>query len=297
MVTLDDFVRKITYKRLATILMIMAVIPLIHPLGLPIPISAQTDAFKAEIDKLSPGSVIAFGFQIAGIGGIPQYSPGWQVITKYIASRQLRIVYVCVSDVSPIGVEDAIRSSGVETTYGWKKGVDYVITPYIAGEETALASFASDVQGTVATDYYGTPASQLPLMSNLTTLADFQLTIASYGTFTFADMFARQWAGKYPTVPMIVYGMFGTVAAYYPTLVRGALDLDRGSAEFEVLVRQPGIYASRMDARNTFGYTLIILMLLGNIAHYQTGGFKKKAGAGFERAFFGEQKEKEDEKK
>jgi len=292
---LDELIKKITYRRLATILLIVTCIPLIYPFGLPIPISPQTLAFREEIDKLPPGSVVAFGFQMSNIGQIPQYGPGYQVITKYLASRKLKVVYVCVSDVSPLTVEDVIKSSGVETIYGWRRGVDYVITPYIAGEETALASFASDVQGTVTTDYYGTPVSQIPLMSNLKTLADFKLAIASYGTFTFADMFVRQWATKFPSVPLIVFGMFGTVAAYYPSLCRGVLDLDRGGAEFEVLVRMPGVYSSRMDARNFYGFTLIILMLAGNVAYYQTVGLRKRVGAGFERAFFGE--DKGDEKK
>ena len=294
MLTLDDIIKKITYRRLATIILIVTCIPIIFPIGLPIPVSSQTIDFRKVIDALPPGSVVAFGFQMSNIGQIPQYGPGYQVITKYLASRNLKVVYVCVSDVSPLTVEDVIKSSGVEATYGWKRGEDYVITPYIAGEETALAFFASDVQGTVAADYYGTPASQIPLMRGLKTLADFQLAIASYGTFTFADMFARQWTGKYPSVPLIVFGMFGTVAAYYPSLVRGVLDLDRGGAEFEVLTRLAGAYSSRMDARNFFGFALVILMLAGNIAYHQTVGRRKRVGAGFERAFFGKEKKEEE---
>ena len=295
MPTLTDIINKISYRRLATILLLVTCIPIIFPMGLPIPVSSQTTDFKKAVDALPPGSVVAFGFQMSNIGQIPQYGPGYQVITKYLASRKLKVVYVCVSDVSPLTVEDVIKSSGVEATYGWKSGEDYVITPYIAGEETALASFASDVQGTVATDYYGTPVSQIPLMKNLRTLADFKLAIASYGTFTFADMFARQWAGKYPSVPWVVFGMLGTVAAYYPSLARGVLDLDRGGAEFEVLTRLPGVYSSRMDARNLYGFTLVILLLAGNVAYYKAVGMRKRVGAGFERAFFGEEK-KEGEK-
>jgi hypothetical protein len=293
MSTLDNLLKKITYTRLATILLVVAAIPLIYPFGLPIPISPETDAFKAEIDKLEPGSIIAIGWQMASISGLKGSAPGYRVITKYLAQQGMKAVYVCVSDVSPIAAEDTITGSGVETTYGWTYGEDFVISSYIPGEETALASFARDVQGTLAADYYGTPVANLPLMEGLRTMNDFDLMISFFGTFTFADMYARQWGAEYPDVPWIAFCQFGTVTAYFPELVKGALDLDRGGAEFEVIVNMPGVYSSRMDARNFYGFTLIILMILGNIAYYQTAGFRKRVGAGFERAFFKEEQAEE----
>lgn len=85
MPTLDDIIKRITYRRLATILLVVSCIPLIYPLGLPVPVSLQTNDFKKEVDKLAPGSVVAFGFQMSNIGQIPQYGPGYEVITKYLA--------------------------------------------------------------------------------------------------------------------------------------------------------------------------------------------------------------------
>ena len=293
MSTLDNIIKKITYKRLATILLIVTIIPLLMPFGLPIPISPETEDFKTEIDKLTPGSTVAVGWQIAGLGGLPGSRPGYRVITKYLALKGMKIVYISFSDVSPIAAEDTVNGLDVEATYGWKYGEDYVISSYIPGEETAIASFAADVQGTMGTDYYGTPISDLPLMENIKTMNDFDLMISYYGTFTFADMFARQWGSEYPDVPWIAFSQFGTLTAYYPTVCKGALDLARGGAEFESLTNMPGVYISRMDARNLYGFTLLILMLAGNVAYYQTTGFRKKVGAGFEKAFFGEEKEGE----
>jgi len=289
MASLGKILEKITYRRLALLIVVVALIPILFPIGLPLPVDQTTINFKKEIDILPKGSVVAFGVQITGAGAVPDAIDYLTDTSRYLAERGLKVLYVGFADVSPSTVQTAIQHSGVETKYGWKYGEDYVITPYLPGDEPAIASFAAGVQTAVAADYFGTSVDKLPLMKGLKTLNDFQLAISYYGSYTYVDMFARQWATKYPSVPWIVIGILPTVAPYYPTLCRGVLDQARGMAEFEVIAGLPGVYAARTDARNTVGFTVVILLVASNIAYYKTFGFRKRAGLGFERAFFGKE--------
>ena len=289
MASLSKILEKLTYRRLSLLILVVTLLPILFPIGLPLPIAEQTINFKKEIDRLPKGSVVAYGVQITGAGAVPESIDMLTVVSKYLAERGLKVVYVGFADVSPTTVQTTIKRSGVEATYGWKYGEDYVITSYLPGDEPAIASFAADVQTSVATDFSGTPVDKIPLMKVLKTLNDFKLAISYYQSFTYAEMFARQWGSKYSSVPWIVVGMLATVAPYYPTVCRGNLDLNRGMAEFEVIVGMPGLFAARTDARNTLGFTLLALLVAGNIAYYQTVGFRKRVGVGFERAFFGKE--------
>jgi hypothetical protein len=293
MAFLDKALKKISYKGLATIMVIVTLIPIIWTLGLPLSVDFRSVDFKNQIDALPEGSKVVWGIELSSTGDIPVYRPAAIAIAAYLAIRHLKVVVVCFKDYVPTAAAQYFALAKVEEKYGWRYGVDYVITPFISGEETAMASFAADIWGTISTDYLGTPLSQLPLMQECHSLADFKLAISMYGTFTYADMFARQWAAKYH-IPWIAYGAYATLAAYYGNLLKGCLDLIRGGAEFEYLTGLYGENLSRMDCRNTYGTTLIVLIILGNIAYWATVGLKKKVGAGFERAFFGkEETEKE----
>ncbi|MEM2921705.1 MAG: hypothetical protein QXF26_05240 [Candidatus Bathyarchaeia archaeon] len=293
MSALDRVIKKITYRRLATLMVIVTIIPILIPLGLPLPVDRRSIDFKEQIDKLPPGSKVVWGVEIVGAGDIPVYRPAGKAIAEYLAVRKLKVVVVCMKDIVPSAMEDYFRLAKVEEKYGWKYGEDYVITPFIPGEETAMASFAADVWGTISTDYRGTPLSELPLMRDIHSLKDFDLAISMYGTFTFGEMWARQWPAKYG-IPWIVYGLYGTVAAFYGTLCLGNLDLIRGGAEFEYLTGLYGENMSRMDSRNFFGTTLVALIIIGNVSYWAVTGGKRKVGAGFERAFFKKEEFKEE---
>jgi hypothetical protein len=100
-------------------------------------------------------------------------------------------------------------------------------------------------------------------MDGINTLDDVDLgVLPPYEVLTFGAEAARQWGGR--GLKIIDASNYAPIAPYYgpDKYFLGALDADRGMAEYEVLVGLPGSEAAKMDIRNGVGITILALPLL-----------------------------------
>jgi hypothetical protein len=158
-------------------------------------------------------------------------------------------------------------------------GVDYVILPYITGEEAALATFTDDIRSVVARDYEGTSFSQLPIMTDVNSVDDLDLwaafNAAGGGGF---EMIVRQVCEPYD-IP-VVAGWFGVnvpgYSPYYTSgLVKGYYNDLRGAAEYELLTGEPGNALASTDALATQYILLLFFIILGNVLMFAAGSEKR----------------------
>jgi hypothetical protein len=246
------------------ILLIAAAMPLWVTLGLPMPVSYVTQGLYDAIIKLPKGSVIAFGWQAVKFEQYQGQETTAGALFKLMHSRGLKVICFSLGGLAPLFFEDIYKRYDLVKLYGLKYGEDYVITPYVSGEETALAAFAKDTWSTQATDNYGTPIKDLPLMQRVRTGSDIALGIMSSYSWSNYDQYIRQWGHAYK-IPLIqVFHGFSPIAYAYPWPVVGALDGDRGNAEFEYLSGFPGAALARLEAASTINGTIIV-MLVGGI--------------------------------
>jgi len=113
-------------------------------------------------------------------------------------------------------------------------------------------------------------ASTAIAIASVMTISTCSPTLISFinaGSFTFIDMFVRQWPAAYD-VPSINIYVYSTVAPYYPRFVQGALDGSRGGAEYEVLTKYPGAELIKLNARNLQGLWVLVTIVIGNIAFF-----------------------------
>lgn len=271
--SLQKLVDKMGYTQFAALLLIATLIPLLIPLGLPMSVSQYTKAFKAEIDAVPTGGVIVWAEEYP-VSSTRSIGPGLNAILRYIASRGLKVVFV-PSGVEPesfLVAEWIFKESGVVEDYNWIYGQDCVVLATLTGGEAALAAFALDIKGTIPTDIYGTPVSQLPLMQNINTISDFRLGIVSGGRHYYPVEIGRQWVTEH-NLRMIVFMGFDYIAAYYGIWYFGNIGYGgetRALAEFELLTNQPGPFSSFTDAMNFYGLILCGFIILGNIAYLQS---------------------------
>jgi hypothetical protein len=256
------------------ILLVVASIPLWVALGLPMPISYTTQGLYDAIVKLPKGSIVCFGWQAVKFEQYQGQETTAAALFKLMHSRGLKVVCFSLGGLAPLFFEDIYRRNRLVELYGLKYGEDYVITPFVAGEETALAAFAKDTWATISTDIYGNPVKELPLMQRCRTGNDIALGIMSSYSWSNYDQYIRQWGHAFKIPLVQVFHSFNPIAYAYPWPVVGALDGDRGNAEFEYLSGFPGAALARLEAANMINATLIC-MLVGGMLIRVYGSLRK----------------------
>lgn len=244
------------------VLFIVAAIPALQAIGLPLTVSRYTKEFYNEITKLPAGSIVVFGntFEVPPVDARDLY----RAVVLSLAARNLKVIFLNFEAGGVAASEYIVKYSGVESRYGWKYGTDYVIFPYLSGHEIAMAAAAADFYAAYSTDIRGMPIGNIPIMQNVRSFRDVKLAIAQYGIFTFGDMYVRQWPVAYPMVPLIVIGQYYGIAGYYGKNVMGNVDNTAPAfAEYEYLSGFPGEEQTKTESVNTQAFLIMGMMIAG----------------------------------
>lgn len=255
----------------------VASIPLLRPLGIPLSITEEVRAVYDFIDALPEGTVICVNFDVTP-AGYGEVGPATNSIMKHALSRNLRIMATAFCDTGP-----GIFKSAAETAIppGKEYGVDYVNLGFRAGDEASMAAFAADIHKTFAVDYLGNDVSTLQMMEDVKTINDVGLIVEVFSSTPGAQPWIRQIADPYG-VPMTSTCTANNIANLAPFVQSGQLiglvaGL-RGGAEYELLIDQPGFAVAGMDAQSMTVLTILGLVVLGNVL-YLTGSKKNGGGA------------------
>lgn len=254
---------RMTHRQMAILTSSLCLISIFVMVPIPMVIGPITLDFYKEIEKLPPGSVVAWA-QNCAFGTYMTKRDAYRAVIYHCFDRKLKTILYSFDPDAPQLNAAVMVYSNVEKKYGAKYGEDYVIFPFLAGEETAMAAVASDTR-VLKTDLYGNDIEKLPLMKNVRTMKDIALTVNDAGSFTFVEMWIRQWPAKYGN-RAIGTMVFATVAPVYGVYVHGYLDGVRGYAEYEKLTGYLGDHLMKMNARNLQGLAVFIAVGLGNIS-------------------------------
>ena len=232
---------RIDRRWLYALTVILVIIPIVHPLGLPVKVSKPTRDFYNTINELPEGSVIVY--EEGSISG--QYDvtrAACVVALKLIFSRPVKFIAFCDGADGPVLLKDMLSMVNPES-YGKEYGKDYVVFGLAPGGETATASFATDIRKTYSTDQYGTPIDEIPLMSGINSAEDVDLIIQTYVGCYNCEWIVRQWVVPYKTTYLGITSECCTpmIAAYYPASCKAYLPGTIGATEMEILAKIPGV--------------------------------------------------------
>ncbi len=219
------------------------------------------------IENLPPGSIVVIGGSAVFAFDL-ESSAALIACLQQMADKGLRIVN------APFGVEAVqfekycVDAARVDERFGgpWKYGVDWVQLPYMPGYTAAIVAFLEDVHTAVATDVYGTPLSELPLMNDLRNYEDIDLWICPHWSFDLVVRFATAERG----IPAMYFAQAAAYAGYSPYMMaypdkvwmtNGFL----GGAQYEKLVGVAGLGHSAIDAYAILSAVYVIFAILGNI--------------------------------
>jgi len=272
------------YKRLnrkifLLVMLLMSIIVAFRPLGFPVPPMETVQDFINTIENTPDGSVVFLGFYHDVISFYVNSRDFYGAIMQHLATHNMKMIMLSYGRESAGAFEDMVIRYGLEEKYGYKYGVDYVIFPFLAGEESAIAA-AADLKTAYTTDNRGDPIDTLPLLQTVSGIQDAELCLFQSHIITIPHMFVRQWCIKYG-IKGLSMGGYAQVAQYYGTYVFGSSDR---AALYELDVGFPGEEVSKLDMVNLEGLLMAALILIGLVhsflvsekkAAVETGGVKK----------------------
>jgi hypothetical protein len=250
------------------VLIIVVLAVLLHPIGLPIPISTPTQRYQNAISSLPAGSKVIFCVEFDA-GALGEMGPEFEATFRLLLKSNVKFVMVSLWSGGPAIAQiylDKLKST-IDAS-GKRYGQDFILTPYLAGGETAIAAMTKDFKNTIKNDFYGTPVDSLPVLKDITDAKSFSLVIVITAGTPGVEEYLRQWQSPFGT--NMIAGALGvsspTYIPYYNSgQIKGMLQGLRGAAELELLINSPGVAVSSMDALSAGHLVVIAFMVLGNI--------------------------------
>ncbi|QUL99193.1 MAG: hypothetical protein IMF26_03815 [Candidatus Fermentithermobacillus carboniphilus] len=264
-------------NRVIYILLILSLlIPLMKPLGLPISVGAHTRRSFSVIDKLQAGDrvIVDISYSVSGAADV---QPQAVAILKHLFDKGAKAIFVTTVTEGPMIIESLVKPW---EQAGKRYGVDFCNLGFLAGGENAIAMYCRDIKKAYPTDYRGNATSELPVLEGIHSAGDVKMYI--FFSTQNSDMYVRQ-VTQYK-IP-IIGGLINTIAPQAEPYVNagqlaGILVGLRGGAEYEILMKSPGMGVASMDAQS-MGHLLIIMsVVLGNLSYFLTRSAKPvKKGA------------------
>jgi hypothetical protein len=189
-------------------------------------------------------------------------------VARHLMAKKVRIVIASLAiDAQPYN--DKVMNLWAQT-YGYVEGRDYVILPYKAGGETAMAAIGRDIAATYPADSRGRPLAGQAIWANVKTIKDFAVVVDISGGES------QRWAlghiegpHKVPVIAAITAVILAVTQPYYSSQqLKGIISGLNGAAEYEILAKVPGMAASGMDAQSLGHAWIVVLVIAGNMAYF-----------------------------
>ena len=274
-----DILANIPEQYVYLFLAIIIIAPLLRPIGLPIPITTETNLFYKAVDELQPGDTVFYAFDAGSMTWMEQGLGATIVLRHILMKPGVRIVGATIGAEGPMFWDTTIAKLGGYSSFGKEYGKDVVWLGFFSGGETATSALGRDIRSaTNGVDAYGATFETLQLMSEVNQATDFKiLVVLSYGGTWSTWM--NQWQMPYG-IKEYVIPLAGVVADMRPNIragqIQSIINGARGAAEYELLLHQPGRAAAGMDAQSLGHIYVGILIIVGNLAYLTTRGGKKK---------------------
>jgi hypothetical protein len=200
-----------------------------------------------------------------------QLGSGITLTMVKLFQKECKIICFSLESTSPtlttIYLNNAEKILGRELVYG----VDYVELGYIPGMEAGLAAFLSDIPGFLGgRDMRGDSIAGMPILEGIKDGGDMKDAVWGGGYSVNEDFAIRQWQVPYGTrlcsqaITMVVPSIVPYLATkqFY-----GILSGLRGSAELELLMKEPGNATGQLLGVSFSALYFVFILLLGNIIY------------------------------
>ena len=229
-----------------------------------------------EIEELPAGSIVLISADYDPTGK-PELEPFHLALTHHLARKNIRMVIVSLWPAAPPLTESVLAQAGVETTYGKKRGVDFVHLGFKEGRQIVMTSMGTSIRSTFPKDRDGTPVEQIPLMKEVNDYGDvamlLNISAGSPGVKEYVQVVQSRYAVKLGGACTAVSGP-DYVPYYESGQLFGLAAGMKGVAEYERLVELTGSATAGMSAQSAAHLLLIFFILFGNVMYFLRRGEK-----------------------
>lgn len=260
-----DKMQSIDRRIIYILLLVVCIVPLVKPIGIPLQISPMTRDVYNIIEELDPAQdIVLLSFDYGPGAGLDAHVVPVAVV-EHLAQRGIKWVSVSFTPEGPMMADILIKDL---ESRGFKYGQDFANLGYLAGEENAIRLFALDCL-TISSDVRGNKTSDLPVMQGIKTVKDFSFV----HQFTSDD--PAKWI-RQVVDPMGIRFAVGIVTVSVPSAMpyynsgqlKGLLGGLRAAAEYETLIEKPGRPVAMMDAQSMAHLLIIGFIALGNVGYF-----------------------------
>jgi len=252
--------RRIIY---GSAILLMA-LPYFIPIVLPLTISAPTQDSYNTMEDTDDGALVLVTVE-TDVSSLAEMESGIVAMANYIASRNFRLVIVSsVTDQGPLITQEYIEP--VLEEYGLEYGEDYVHLGFVPGKGVTYAALAEDIRSVVQHDFLGKSIDSIPLMENINRAEDFDLLITI--DTSSGMLYSIQYFGTPYGTPIVgctgASALILRYAEYKAGMMQGIIGGLTGFAEFEKLIKRPGMGTAGLSSL-TVGHLLVLLLIcIGN---------------------------------
>lgn len=240
--------------------------PLMRPIGLPVGSSEATQKAYDTIESLKAGDIALLSPSYTP-GTIAENLPQTVVFARHLMKKGVRIVGVATRPDSAMFNDQVLNKWA--PTYGYEYGKDYVVLPYMAGDESYVISMGRvPFPELHPTDFYG-KSTVGTVVDDIKSVQDIDCVVDML-TGDSLTWYIRQLNASFGTIVTggtTAVGMPGLMPYYSSGQLSGVLSGLKGAAEYEVLAGTPGTAASGMDAQSLSHLLIVVFVIIGNIAY------------------------------
>jgi hypothetical protein len=263
--------RKLDRRWIFLAIGLLVVVPLLTGFHIaPVEPSARSRGFFDAIEKVPPGSTVLLAGDYDP-GTIAENYPMHLAAVRHLMARNIKIVAVELYPGGPPLADRVLHIAGAEFHKVERK--DYVNLGYKSGNEAVMSQMGSSIPVTFPADRSGVPVGSIPVMKGIENFGQIALLVSISAGYPGTKEWVQQVVSRYH-VPMVAGVTAVSAPEYYPYLqagqLQGLLGGMAGAAEYEVLVKAPGLATRGMDAQSLAHIFIALMIILGNLAALPT---------------------------
>ncbi len=243
--------------------------PLFFKLGLTPKTTPPVRAFYEYIEKLPPGSRVLCSFDYDP-GALAELNPMCLSVLDHLMQHGHRPVVITLWSTAPALIERNVNEI-CRDKYGRHYGVDYAYLGLKEGREAVMVAMGKSIRRTFPVDFYGTPVDSLPIMSGVENYTQFDVLINVSAGYPGTKEYVQYVTTRFD-IPMLSGSSAVSVpeySAYFQSgQLLGLLTGITGAAEYEALIKTPGLAVTAMDGQTMGHFVIIAFILFGNVVYF-----------------------------
>lgn len=261
-------ISQIDRRILFVIILVCVIVPLLAGARMSMTVTPPVLGLYRAIDNLEPGSYVWLAADYDP-GSMPELFPMNIAFVEHLMSKDVKIISGSLWPAGPPLSQRVLDM--LAPAYGKRYGVDYVNLGFKEGREAVMVSSAEDLRTTFPEDFTGTPWDSIPMLAEIRSLRDVEVILCVSAGYPGIKEWVQQIATRYD---VIIGGGVTAVSGpeMYPYIqsgqLVGLLAGMKGAAEYEQLVKRPGLAVSGMVAQSSVHVMVVMFIIFANVVYF-----------------------------